>query len=94
MNFATSAIKPQLKKIMFKDYYKILEIDIYSHDGTIKSAFKKQVLKLNSDSHKGENKNEKMNDLIEAKSILLDGKARQKYNKEYIEYTYEVLWRS
>lgn len=71
---------------MFKDYYIILEIDISATDNEIKSAFKKQALKWHPDRNLGKDTTSKMQEINEAKLILLDVEARERYNKEYYRF--------
>lgn len=71
---------------MFKDYYEILEIDQYSTDEAIKSAFKKQALKWHPDRNIYIDTNSRMQDINEAYLILKDYEARQRYDKEYIKF--------
>lgn len=68
---------------MFKDYYAILEIDVSASKDDIKSAFKIQSLRWHPDRNIGNNTTSIMQDINEAKLILLDTEARERYNKEY-----------
>ncbi|MFA5433065.1 MAG: DnaJ domain-containing protein [Candidatus Paceibacterota bacterium] len=68
---------------MFKDYYAILEIDVSATQDDIKTAFKKQALKWHPDRNIGQDTTAKMQDINEAKLILLDAEARERYNREY-----------
>ena len=68
---------------MFKDYYAILEIDVSASQDDIKSAFKKQALRWHPDKNLGKDTNSIMQDINEAKLILLDTEARERYNREY-----------
>jgi curved DNA-binding protein CbpA len=68
---------------MFKDYYAILEIDVTASQEDIKAAFKKQALKWHPDRNIGKDTASIMQDINEAKLILLDIEARERYNKEY-----------
>lgn len=68
---------------MFKDYYAILEIDISASPEEIKAAFKKQALKWHPDKNAGGDTTAIMQDINEAKLILLDSEARNRYNVEY-----------
>lgn len=68
---------------MFKDYYAILEIDVSASQDDIKAAFKKQVLRWHPDRNIGKDTTSIMQDINEAKLILLDTEARERYNREY-----------
>jgi curved DNA-binding protein CbpA len=68
---------------MFKDYYAILEIDISASQEDIKTAFKKQALRWHPDKNLGKDTTSIMQDINEAKLILLDTEARERYNREY-----------
>jgi DnaJ-class molecular chaperone len=68
---------------MFKDYYAILEIDVSASQDDIKSAFKKQALRWHPDRNIGKDTTSIMQDINEAKLILLDNEARERYNREY-----------
>lgn len=68
---------------MFKDYYAILEIDVSATQDDIKSAFKKQALRWHPDRNVGKDTTSIMQDINEAKLILLDTEARERYNIEY-----------
>ena len=62
---------------MFKDYYAILEIDVTASEEDIKAAFKKQALKWHPDRNIGKDTTSIMQDINEAKLILLDFEARE-----------------
>lgn len=68
---------------MFKDYYAILEIEVSATHNDIKSAFKKQALRWHPDKNIGKDTTSIMQDINEAKLILLDIEARERYNSEY-----------
>lgn len=68
---------------MFKDYYAILDIDITASQEDVKAAFKKLALKWHPDRNIGKDTTSIMQDINEAKLILLDIEARERYNKEY-----------
>ena len=68
---------------MFKDYYAILEIDVSASQDDIKAAFKKQALRWHPDRNIGKDTTSIMQDINEAKLILLDTEARERYNREY-----------
>ncbi|WP_282631173.1 J domain-containing protein [Empedobacter sedimenti] len=75
---------------MFKDYYKILEININATDDEIKQAFKSLAKKWHPDKNPESDTTQVMQDLNEAKLILLDKEARSKYNIEYYNF-YEFV---
>src|SRR5690554_3642123 len=56
---------------MFKDYYAILEIDVSASQDDIKAAFKKQALRCHPDRNIGKDTTLIMQDINEAKLILL-----------------------
>ncbi|MDQ0110507.1 curved DNA-binding protein CbpA [Chitinophaga terrae (ex Kim and Jung 2007)] len=68
---------------MFVDYYSLFEISPYASSDEIKLAFKKQALKWHPDRNPGFDTTEKMQLLNEAKLILLDNEARQRYDYQY-----------
>jgi curved DNA-binding protein CbpA len=68
---------------MFKDYYAILSIEVSATQEDIKTALKKQALKWHPDRNIGLDTTSKMQDINEAKLILLDIEARDRYNREY-----------
>jgi|SRR5690554_250723 len=72
---------------MFKDYYAILEIDVSASQDDIKAAFKKQALRCHPDRNIGKDTTLIMQDINEAKLILLDTEARERYNREYHRFT-------
>ena len=71
---------------MFKDYYAILEINTNATNEEIKMAFKKQAIRWHPDHNPGIDTTEKMQDINEAKLILLDIEARAKYDIEYANF--------
>jgi curved DNA-binding protein CbpA len=71
---------------MFLDYYSILEISINADDNEIKSAFKKQAFKWHPDKNANVDTTKKMQQINEAKLILLDMDARNLYNIEYLRF--------
>ncbi len=68
---------------MFKNYYSILNIQESASILEIKSAFKKQAVLWHPDKNPGKDTTKQMQDIIEAKLILLDQDARTKYDYEY-----------
>jgi DnaJ-class molecular chaperone len=71
---------------MFKDYYKILEIEIGASQKDIKVAYKKVSLKWHPDKNPNVDTTQQMQDINEAYIILNDVEARNKYNAEYLKY--------
>jgi curved DNA-binding protein CbpA len=71
---------------MFRDYYAILEIEVSASQDDIKDAFKKQALIWHPDRNVGKDTTLIMQDINEAKLILLDTEARERYNQEYARY--------
>lgn len=71
---------------MFKNYYKILDVNKISSEEEIKIAFKKQAIKWHPDKNPNIDSTEKMQDINEAKLILLDPEARAKYDIEYSKF--------
>lgn len=68
---------------MFKDYYKILEINESATQLEIKSAYKRLALRWHPDKNPGLDTNEKMKEINEAYLILKDPEARERYDREY-----------
>jgi curved DNA-binding protein CbpA len=71
---------------MFVDYYGLLEIPSSSSAEEIKQAFKRQAMKWHPDRNPGVDTTNQMQVLNEAKLILLDGEAREKYNLQYFRF--------
>ena len=71
---------------MFKDYYKILEINFESTETDIKTAFKLQAFKWHPDRNSGSDTLINMQDINEAYLILKDSEAKAKYDIEYFKY--------
>ncbi len=72
--------------MIFKDYYKILEIEQSASFSEIKIAFKKQAIKWHPDKNPGADTTAKMQDLNEAYLILKDNQARVRYDLEYTKF--------
>jgi curved DNA-binding protein CbpA len=72
--------------MIFKDYYKILEIEPTASSSEIKIAFKKQAIKWHPDKNPGADTTAKMQDLNEAYLILKDNQARVRYDIEYTKF--------
>ena len=70
----------------FKDYYEILQINQSASVSEIKAAFKVQAIKWHPDKNPNVDTTAKMQEINEAKLILLDAEARQRYDIEYIKY--------
>jgi curved DNA-binding protein CbpA len=71
---------------MFKDYYAILEISNVASLIEIKSAYKIQAKKWHPDRNKGADTTERMKEINEAKLILTDSEARERYDIEFIKF--------
>ena len=67
----------------FIDYYAVLGIAQDAAAAEIKTAFKKQSLKWHPDRNPGIDVHKKMQDINEARRILLDCTLRGKYDREY-----------
>ncbi len=68
---------------MFKDYYKVLEIEQSASQSEIKASFKKQAVKWHPDRNANIDTTEKMQEINEAYLILKDQDARKRYDLEY-----------
>lgn len=68
---------------MFVDYYALLEIIPTATSEEIRAAFKKQAMKWHPDRNPGIDTNPQMQLINEAKLILLDDEAREKYDLQY-----------
>ena len=68
---------------MFKNYYEILNISRSADNKTIKLAFKAQVKKWHPDKNPNRDTTIQMQNINEARLILLDTEARQRYDIEY-----------
>lgn len=72
---------------MFKDHYKILEVNFTSSEEEIKKSYRRLSLKYHPDRNLG-NKNyeEKFKEISESYSILSNKKKREDYDYEYNKY--------
>lgn len=71
---------------MFKDYYRILEINFEATPEEIKAAYKRLALKWHPDrNHSGEAL-QKMQDINEAYLILKDTEAKRRYDEEHFKF--------
>ena len=68
---------------MFKDYYKILEINPGATKKEVKKAYRKMALKWHPDRNRSEEATQKMQEINEAYKILYDDVLREKYYQEY-----------
>jgi len=68
---------------MFVDYYSLLGVNPDANASEIQRAFKEQALKWHPDRNIGKDTTERMQQLNEARLILLDTDARERYNKQY-----------
>src|SRR5437762_2572362 len=64
----------------FTDYYALLGVDVQASPGTIKAAFKKLALKYHPDVYKGDDANERMQELLRAYQTLNDSDERRRYD--------------
>ncbi|MBW1618159.1 J domain-containing protein [Empedobacter falsenii] len=71
---------------MFVDYYKVLEVNSDATNDQIKIAFKKQALKWHPDKNQTIDTTIQMQEINEAKLILLDNEARARYDIEYLKF--------
>jgi curved DNA-binding protein CbpA len=69
--------------LVFKDYYQILDVKIVANSTEIQKAFKKQAMKWHPDRNKGVDTTLKMQEILEARLVLLDIDARRRYDLEY-----------
>ena len=70
----------------FKDYYEILKISRSATIEEIKTAYKKQSFKWHPDRNTGINTTFRMQEINEAKQVLLNPIARESYNRQYSDY--------
>lgn len=72
--------------MVFKDYYKILDLnDITSNQNEIKTAYKKQAKKFHPDKS-NQNTEEIFNDISEAYFVLSDKEKKRKYDRLWLSY--------
>ncbi|AQK75093.1 DnaJ subfamily B member 12 [Zea mays] len=72
-----------------KDYYKILEVDYYASEETIRSSYIRLALKWHPDKKQGqgeENSTSKFQEINEAYQVLSNPAKRQEYDKKGILY--------
>lgn len=66
--------------MVFKDYYKVLEVDKKASDDEIKKSYKKLAKKYHPDVNKNPEAEKKFKDLSEAYNVLGDPEKRRKYD--------------
>ncbi|WP_297207485.1 DnaJ domain-containing protein [uncultured Brachyspira sp.] len=70
---------------MYKDYYKILNVNIFSNIDSIKKSYRELAMKYHPDRNSGDILSEKkFKDITEAYEILSDEKKRMEYNLKYL----------
>ena len=70
---------------MDKDYYKILNVNIFSNIETIKKSYRELAMKYHPDRNAGNiEAEEKFKDITEAYEILSNEKKRMEYNLQYL----------
>ncbi len=74
---------------MFKDYYKILEIEPTASIEEIRKAYKAASMKYHPDRNPGKDTTSQMQDINEAYAILKDDEKRSRYDKEYKRFRQE-----
>ncbi|MEI0603766.1 DnaJ domain-containing protein [Brachyspira alvinipulli] len=68
-----------------KDYYKILNVNIFSNIESIKKSYRELAMKYHPDRNAGNiDAEEKFKDITEAYEILSDEKKRMEYNLQYL----------
>ena len=68
-----------------KDYYKILNVNIFSNIETIKKSYRELAMKYHPDRNAGNiEAEEKFKDITEAYGILSNEKKRMEYNLQYL----------
>jgi cyclophilin family peptidyl-prolyl cis-trans isomerase/protein-disulfide isomerase len=68
------------------NYYKILQVDSSADADVIQSAYRKLASKYHPDNNTSEDATRKMQELNEAKEVLLDSKKRREYDVLFREY--------
>ena len=71
---------------MFIDNYKILDVNSDASIEEIRFAFKKQAMKWHPDKNLNIDTTIQMQEINEAKLILLDDEARARYDVEYLKF--------
>lgn len=71
---------------MFKDYYKILEIESPVSSREIKTAYRKQCLKWHLDKNPERDTTKIIQDIIEAYVFLKDEEGRSRYDQTYFKF--------
>ncbi|MCG2612736.1 J domain-containing protein [Terrimonas sp. NA20] len=71
---------------MFIDYYELLELSSTANSNEVQTAFRRQALKWHPDENPGLDTTLKMQLINEAKLILLDTEAREKYDHQYLKF--------
>ena len=70
---------------MYKDYYKILNVNIFSNIDSIKKSYRELAMKYHPDRNSGDIlSEEQFKDITEAYEILSDEKKRMEYNLKYL----------
>lgn len=63
-----------------KDYFEILNIDLFSNDAEIKATYRRLALKYHPDRNNNSNESkEKFIEIQEAYDTLIDGERKRKY---------------
>ena len=71
---------------MFKDYYRILEIEFGASHDTIKKAYREMSLRWHPDKNHTRDATRMMYDITEAYEILSNPSTKERYDKEYEKY--------
>lgn len=74
---------------MFRDYYKILGIELGASKKTIRGAYRGMASRWHPDKNPGKDTTEEMQLINEAYLILNDDEARVRYNQQYDRYQSE-----
>lgn len=69
---------------MWKDYYKILDVDFHASQKTIKTSYRQLAKKLHPDINKAKNATARFQQIEEAYRILSNEVLRLEYNAEYV----------